>query len=225
MPLAAEILEGDEMSSLLLEQVVAGRAPAVFPLTVDQYHRMIESGILKEGEPTELIDGILVRKDRSDRGGTPMAHGPRHALTVKRADRLLRSVDAFGWHLHVQLPVTLSALQEPEPDLAVVKGRPEDYLERHPGPKEIGLLVEVSDSSLEYDRTTKQRLYAAVGIVLYWIINLVEHQVEVYEQPLAAEGRYALRTDFHRGQGLRLTLSAQQPIEFAVADILPPQDR
>src|SRR5439155_22723834 len=122
------------MSSLLLEEVIAGRAPAVLPFTVDQYHRMIESGILREGEPTELIDGILVRKDRSDRGGTAMAHGPRHALTLKRAERLLRCVDPFGWHLHVQLPVTLSATQEPEPDLAVVKGRPEDYLERHPGP-------------------------------------------------------------------------------------------
>ena len=213
------------MSSLLLEQVVAGRAPAVLPLTVDQYHRMIASGILKEGEPTELIDGILVRKDRSDRGGTPMAHGPRHALTVKRTDRLLRSVETFGWHLHVQLPVTLSAIQEPEPDLAIVKGRAEDYLARHPGPDQIGLLVEVSDSTLEYDRTTKQRLYAVAGIILYWIINLVERQVEVYEQPLAAEGRYGLRTDFRPGQSVHFLVAPQQRIELAVNDILPPQDR
>ncbi len=71
----------------------------------------------------------------------------------------------------------------------------------------------------------RQRLYAAAGIILYWIINLVERQVEVYEQPLLAEGRYALRTDFRPGQGLGLTLSAQPPIEFAVADMLAPQDR
>jgi hypothetical protein len=184
---------------------------------------MIDLGILKEGEPTELIDGILVRKDRSDRGGSPMAHGPRHSLTVKRVDRLLRSVEGFGWHLHVQLPVTLSAIQEPEPDLAVVNGQPEDYQQRHPGPEQVGLVVEVSDSTLDYDRTTKQRLYSVAGIAQYWIVNLVERQVEVYEQPLPADGRYAVRTDFRPGQSVRLGLTLNQQIELPVADILPPQ--
>src|SRR5262245_50120911 len=102
------------MSAPVLEQVVAGRSPDVLPLTVDQYHRMIETGIIREGDPRELIDGIMVRKDRSDRGENPMAHGPRHALVLKRLERLLRGVEGFGWHLHIQLPVTLSAVQEPE---------------------------------------------------------------------------------------------------------------
>jgi hypothetical protein len=210
------------MSIPLLEQVVMGRAPSLLPITVDQYHRMIESGILREGDPTELIDGVLVRKDHSDRGGNPMAHGPRHALTLKRSQRAQRAVEDFDAHLHVQLPVTLSALQEPEPDLAVVRGRPEDYQTRHPGPEDIRALLEVSDTTLEYDRTTKQRLYAAAGVGVYWILNLPENQIEVYEQPLPGEGRYAVRTDFRSGQVVRLVLGSGQQIDVAVEQLLPP---
>jgi Uma2 family endonuclease len=200
---------------------VAGRAPDIVALTVEQYHRMIEQGILPEGEPTELIDGLLVRKDRSDEGGGPMAHGPRHSLTLKRLERLLRAVEGHGCHLHPQLPVTLAATQEPEPDLAVVRGAPEDFLAHHPGPADVLAVIEVSDSTLEYDRTTKQRLYAVAGIGVYWVVNLPEGHVEVYQQPGPATGRYAVRTDFRPGQVVRLPLGAAFT-EVAVSDILPP---
>jgi hypothetical protein len=213
------------MSHSVLEQVVAGRAPGVLPLTVDQYHSMIATGILREGQPTELIDGILVRRDRSDRGGNPMSHGPRHSLTLKRTERELRGVEAFGFHLHVQLPVTLGAIQEPEPDVTVVRGKAEEYVGRHPGPADILALVEVSDSTLEYDRTTKQRLFAAAGIAPYWIVNLPEEKIEVYEQPIAAEGRYAARTEYLPGQTVRLSLSSGQHLEVPVSQILPPRNQ
>jgi Uma2 family endonuclease len=209
------------MSSSVLEQVVAGRSPGVVPLTVEQYHRMIELGILREGEPTELIDGILVRKDRADRGGNPMAHGPRHALTLKLAGRLLRPVEDWGYHLHSQLPVTLAVFQEPEPDLAVVRGRPEDYMSHHPLPADIRAIMEVSDSTLDYDRTTKQRLYATAGIAVYWIVNLVDGRVEVYEEPIPTEGRYAGHTDYAPGQVLPFVISASQQIELHVSQLFP----
>jgi len=212
------------MSDSVLEQVVAGRAPEVLPLTVDQYHSMIAAGILREGQPTELIDGVLVRRDRSDRGGDSMAHGPRHSLTLKRTERQLRAVEAYGFHLHVQLPVTLGAIQEPEPDVSVVRGKAEDYLERHPGQADILALVEVSDSTLEYDRTTKQRLFAAAGIGTYLIVNLPDERIEVYQQPLVSEGRYAARTDYVAGQTLRLVLSPTQQVEFQVSHVLLPRD-
>jgi Uma2 family endonuclease len=154
-----------------------------------------------------------------------MAHGPRHALTVKPVERVLRGVEAFGCHLHVQLPVTLADVQEPEPDVAVVRGRPEDYLTRHPAPVEIVAAVEVADSTLDYDRTTKQRLYATASIARYWLVNLRENQIEVYEQPLRAEGRYALRTDYQPGQVLSLAVTPDQQIEVAVTQVLPPQAR
>src|ERR1700730_13905121 len=111
----------------IVEQMESGQAPNVVPLTVDQYHRMIAQGILREGDSIELIDGILVRKDRADKGGEAMAHGPRHAFSVKQLQRLFRKVEERGYHLHSQLPVTLGGIQEPEPDLALVRGREEDY--------------------------------------------------------------------------------------------------
>jgi Uma2 family endonuclease len=209
------------MSPSVLAEVVAGRAPDVLPLTVDQYHQMIEQGILREGEPTELIDGILVRKDRTDQGGTPMSHGPRHSLTIKRLERLLRPVEAHGHHLHSQRPVTLGPTQEPEPDLAVVRGGPEDFQSRHPGPTDVVLIIDLSDTSLEYDRTTKQRLYAQSGIPVYWFVNLVDAQVEVYEQADGAAGKYCVRTDNRMGQSVHLA-AGPLAISAAVADILPP---
>lgn len=211
------------MSIALLEEVVAGRAPSVLPITVDQYHQMIGLGILREGAPVELIDGVLVYKNRSDRGGSAMAHGPRHALGLKRLERFLRGVEAWGFHLHLQLPVTLDTLQELEPDLAVVRGRPEDYLSHHPRPEDVLAIMEVADTTLDYDRTTKQRLYAAARLAVYWIVNLVDNRVEVYEGPLQGEGIYPMRTDCAPPQTVRLTISATQSIEGLVSDILPPE--
>ncbi len=209
------------MTAPVLEEVVAGRAPDVLPLTVDQYHRMIEQGILREGEPTELIDGILVRKDSSDRGGVPMSHGPRHALAIKRLERSLRPIEGQGCHLHPQLPITLGTTKEPEPDLAVVRGRPEDFLDHHPTPADIVVVVEVADTTLEYDRSTKQRIYAQSGIELYWIVNLPQGQVEVYQRPDAIAGRYGTRSDYGIGQMLQLTIGAFV-VGVAVNDMLPP---
>jgi len=208
------------MNAPVLEEVLAGRAPGVLSLTVDQYHRMIELGILREGEATELIDGILVRKDRSDTGGNPMAHGPRHSLVLKRLLRQLQPVASHGYHLHPQLPVTLADMQEPEPDLAVVRGQAEDFLDRHPRSSDLLASIEVSDTTLDYDRTTKQRLYAQAGIVLYWIVNIPEGQIEVYERPIPAEGRYAVRKDFGRGQLVRLEIG-NAAIEVPVDQVIP----
>jgi len=209
------------MSTPVLGEVVAGRAPDVLPLTVQQYHQMIEQGILREGQPTELIDGILVRKDRSDQGGGPMSHGRRHALTIKRLERALRSVEAHGCHLHPQLPLTLATPQEPEPDLAVVRGSPEDFQDHHPAPADVVVVIEVVDSTLDYDRSTKQRLYAQAGIGVYWIVNLPGGQIEVYEQPDAVTAKYGNRTDCGAGQVLQLTIGATV-VSVAVNDVLPP---
>ena len=190
-------------------------------LTVDQFHRMIETGILPEGEPVELIDGVLVRKDCGALGETSMAHSPRHALGITRLQRLNRLFEPHNCHVRYQLPVTLSEVQEPEPDAAVVRGLAEAYGDHHPKPGEILATIEVADSSLEYDRTTKQRLYARAGIAQYWIVNLPEEQIEVYETPVPVEGRYARRTDYKRGHTVRLTLSSTIGIDVLVSEVLP----
>ena len=117
-----------------------------------------------------MIDGLLVWKDRSARGTGPLSHDPRHASTISRLQRLGQRLDSFGCNLRVQLPVTLSDLSEPEPDVAVVKGPPEAYTDRHPAPVDIIAAIEVAHSSLRFDRSTKQRNYALAGIGQYWPI-------------------------------------------------------
>lgn len=210
------------MSVSLLEQVVTGEAPGLMPLTVDQYHQMIAQGILTDGEPVELVDGYLVWKDRSAVGRDPMSHDPRHAVTIRRLQRLDRLVEPHGYHLSVQLPVTLSGTDEPEPDIAVVEGAIDAFVDRHPGPGDLAALIEVSDSSLRFDQKSKQGRYAAARIPQYWIVNLPEYHVEVYDDPVPEEKRYARRTDFKPGQTLKLMLGTTASVEVGVSDVLPP---
>lgn len=208
------------MSATLLEQVVAGQAPSLLPLTVSQLHQMVQLGILPEGEQVELIEGVLVRKDRGEEGG--VVHGPRHALVVAQLTRLAARVEALGAHLRAQLPVTLSEHDEPEPDVAIVRGSPADYADHHPGPVDILAVLEVADTSLEYDRTTKQALYAVARIPGYVIVNLRDHHLEVFEGPNAEDGRYEHRIDLAEGETLRVSIGSGR-LEIAVEEIVPPK--
>lgn len=211
------------MNSTLLEEIVAGRTPGVLALTVEQLRRMIEAGILSEGTPVELIDGILVRKDRSEAGGGDrMAHGPRHAFALTGLQHVAARIESAGLLVRMQLPLTLSPSDEPEPDMVVVRGRREAFAGCHPGPSDVALVVEVADSSLDYDRTTKQRLYAQHGIPVYWILNLPERRFEVYDQPLPAEGRYLRRTEVLEGGAASLAVG-NAAIEIALPEVLPPR--
>ena len=209
------------MSTTLLDEVRSGTALPLVPITVDQYQLMLDTGILHDGDPIELIDGLLVRKDRSARGENEMTHNPRHALLIKRLQRLLTvPCEAVGWHFQIQLPVALTQISAPEPDVAVVRGTEEDYADRHPGPADLPLVIEVADSSLSIDRSTKQRLYANAGIPQYWLVNLPESLVEVYEHPDPATGKYALRTDYGTSQTLAWVMSPTQILEINVTDLL-----
>jgi Uma2 family endonuclease len=209
------------MSVTFLEQLAAGEAPPLVPFTVDQYHQMIRAGIIPEGAPIELLDGVLVWKDRSSAGADPMSHDPRHASAITRLQRLERRLDPARYYLRTQLPVTLTEADEPEPDVAVVRGSADSFDDHHPAPADLPALIEVSDSSLRFDRTTKQRKYALAGIGQYLIVNLREGWIEFYTEPLPAEGRYAQRTDYLTDQRVTLALDAGATLEFAVADVLP----
>jgi Uma2 family endonuclease len=204
----------------LLEEVAAGCAPPLQPLTAFQMHRMREAGILSEGTAAELIDGLLVRRNRADQGGDPMVHGPRHALSLKRLQRLERRVEGHGCHFHCQLPLALADDTEPEPDLAVVRGTPEDFARQHPGPDAVLAVFEVADSSLDTDRTTKQRIYARAGIPVYGIVNLRNGCLEVYDQPSAGRGRYARQTVLRAGQTARVPLPDGTSFEIDPAEVL-----
>jgi Uma2 family endonuclease len=167
-----------------------GEEGTPFPLTVAQYHRMICDGILIEGEPVELLDGQLVRKDRSALGANPMTVSTRHATAVARINKLSPKFDRLGCHIRIQQPITLPPSHEPEPDGAIVVGQINDYVDHHPTAKQILCVIEVAESSLKQDRTRKQRIYANSGISVYLIVNLIDRVVESYTQPLVGKGRY-----------------------------------
>jgi hypothetical protein len=206
----------------LLRRVIDGEALDLFQFTVDQYHEMIQTGILPEGAPVELLDGILVLKDRRDAGGDPMTYGSRHALAVKKTDRVLDTlVVAHRCHTRCQLPVTIPPDHEPEPDVVVVVGEMDDYAEQHPEPAQTLAVVEVADSSLRHDRGTKQRIYADANVPTYWVVDVEAGQVEVYTNPQPGSGRYAELRTHVRGETVELALSNGAAVTVAVDDVLP----
>jgi Uma2 family endonuclease len=165
--------------------------------TLDEYHRMIAGGVLTDGEPVELLDGYLVRK---------VARGTPHDSALDELEGLLGPLLPAGWFLRGQRAGTLPP-SEPEPDLAVVRGPRSRYRAAHPTAADIGLLVEVSDSSLAIDRTDKLVIFAAAGVPVYWVVNIPDRRVEVYARPTA--GGYADATHFAVGQDVPVALEGR----------------
>lgn len=195
----------------------------LFPLDVDRYHRMIESGILPEGEPFELIDGCLVQKDRSAVGEGPMTVGLGHAWVISELGDLTPRLRRMGCYMRVQLPLALPPFDEPEPDGAVVRGSNRDYRDRHPGAADATCVIEVADSSLLRDRTIKLRIYAAAAIPIYVIINLVDRVVEVYSEPMGkgSRARYGRQETLSGRQKVLLPAGRGRFLRVPVASLLP----
>lgn len=142
--------------------------------TVDEYHRMVEAGILHEDDRVELLDGEIVEM-------TPI--GPRHAGTVNLLNRLLIEGLRGRGVVTPQNPFLLDYRSEPQPDLCVARPRDDDYREGHPRPPDLLLVIEVSDSSLLWDRNRKVPRYAARGVPEVWLVDLTTNHLEVYRQP------------------------------------------
>jgi Uma2 family endonuclease len=148
--------------------------PAKHRFTVGQYYKMAEVGILDIEQRTELIDGEIIEM-------SPI--GTKHAACLSKMADLLRDRTRDLAAVRQQNPVRLSDRSEPQPDIAVVSDRQDYYADKHPTPSEIFLLIEVSDSTLKYDREVKAPLYARAGIPELWIANLEAQVFEVYRQP------------------------------------------
>jgi len=181
--------------------------------TVDEYHKLIEVGILTENDRLELIDGYLVEK---------MPHDPIHDGTLQKVNRRLLRLLPPGWEARVQMAITLSR-SEPEPDLAIVRESTDLYMSRHPSGQDFGIVIEVSNSSLDSDRDDKIPMYARDGIPVYWIVNLVHRQVEVYEQPTGASPSptYGLQKIYKSGDSISFVLGGVNVGTVAVVDLLP----
>jgi Uma2 family endonuclease len=148
-------------------------------LTVADYHRLGEAGVLRKGDRVELLEGQLV--DMS-----PI--GPRHALAIDLLNRLLPGALGEQAWLRVQNPIVLDDASEPQPDFAVVRHPWSGYPDAHPRPPDILLLIEVADSSLEFDLGAKLELYARAGIREFWVVDLTSNRVLVHRSP--GDGRY-----------------------------------
>ncbi len=155
-------------------------------LTLDEYHRLGEAGILGEDDRVELLDGQLV--DMS-----PI--GPRHALAVDALTELLVVALAGRAAVRVQNPVEIGRGTEPNPDIAVVRRPWNGYPRAHPRPEDVFLLVEVADTSLATDRGAKLELYARAGIREIWIVDLTTDGVLVYSNPSEAAYASLVRAD------------------------------
>ena len=198
-----------------------GRA-VPYRFTVEQYHEMIARGILREGEPYELIHGRIVRKDRSTAGEDPVTIGDHHIWAVTKLGKVGRRLERLGCYMRTQQPVLLPPFDEPEPDGAIAVGTEDDYLDRKPGAGDVLCVIEVSDSSLRYDRTVKQQIYADSGIPVYVIVNLPEQAVEVYTQPLAGTGRYGQGVTLTGGQKVHFPAPGGKELVVPARQLLPP---
>jgi Uma2 family endonuclease len=204
------------MSVAVASKPVARVAPSLGSLrqfSVAEYHRMIETDILTEEDKVELLNGYVVLK---------MPRNPPHDSTISALNRLLSGIIQANWILRIQSAVTF-ALSEPEPDLVLARGSWRDYSARHPDGGDIGLLIEVADSSLSRDRDEKGPIYAEAGVVEYWIVNLVGRQIEVYSNPTGTgpNASYSGHQVYHSGDSVPLILDGITIAQFAVQDILP----
>ncbi len=179
------------------EHAVLTHPPAVSirPLTVADYHKMGEVGIFGKCERVELIEGQLVAM-------SPI--GSPHFAAVNEFNRALVKAVEDRAIISVQNPVRLNDRTEPEPDVAVLRPRDDRYRQALPGPDDVLLIIEVADSSIDYDRGVKRTLYARHGIPEFWIADLDLARVEVYRTPEPDLGRYTSFSNVDRDGSLEV---------------------
>lgn len=187
---------------------------------VEQYHRLIDEGILPEDGSYELLHGLILKKDNGTLGEQTLGHKPPHALVVALLSSLIVRVNNLQRHLRIQLPVVLGPEDAPEPDASIVRGTARDYSQRLPGAGDVFCVIEVAHSSLERDENEKLPMYAAAGIPQCVLINLRNGVVEDYTEPNTAAATYGRRLTLSKGQLIRLTLGTEF-LDVDVAELLP----
>lgn len=175
--------------------------------TVGQYHQMIESGILTDRDRIELLQGEIIEM-------SPI--GMQHAACVDRMTELLVRKLGDRAIVRVQNPIQLGTRSEPQPDFSILQRRPDFYANGHPQPQDVFALVEVSDTTIEFDRTVKVPLYAQDSIPEVWIVDLNAQAIQVYREP--SSSCYQQVQSFRRGQSL--SFQAFTTIPFSVEQLL-----
>jgi Uma2 family endonuclease len=179
-------------------------------ISVARYHHWMSTGVFSDNQRLELLDGVIVEK---------MIKNPPHVLATSECVAQFNALVPPGWTVRSQDPITL-ARSEPEPDVAVVRGKRSDYATRHPTLGEIALVIEVSDSTLTTDRY-KAGIYAAAGIPIYWIVNLPERVVEVYSSPTpGTDGQYGEQRIYQGNDEVPVVLEGQTIGNVRVSELL-----
>ena len=185
-------------------------------MSVERYHQLIDDGAFTPNDHVELIHGMVIQK---------MSKNPPHIMTLKILFSLLTKLlaDSILWHVSKEDPITLSD-SEPEPDCAIIRGRFQDYPHGNPTPADTGLVIEVSDSTLGFDRNVKRIIYAENKIRHYWIVNIPEDKIEVYSEPFSTGERadYRYQTVYLAGESVPIVLDGEEIGRIHVSDILPP---
>jgi len=187
--------------------------PPVRRLSVAEYHKMGEVGILSEDERIELIDGVIIEM-------SPI--GSEHAATVKKLNQLFsNSLSPSEAMIGIQDPVILDDGTEPQPDISILRSKDDAYASEHPRPSDVLLIVEVADTSVEEDRTIKLPRYAACGIPEVWLVNIPEKKIEAYHTPVGEKENagYKIRVEYRESD--TLSPAAFPNIKIAVAAVLP----
>jgi len=182
-------------------------------LTVAEYQQLIDHDILTDEDEVELLEGYIVLK---------MPRSPPHDYSVDELQKFFFRTIPDRWTVMGQTVVSLPD-SRPEPDLSVARGPRSQYRNQHPSPAELALVVEVADSSLACDRTDKGRIYARESIPVYWIVNVVDRQIEVYTDPTGPVSVpvYRRRQDYAAGSSVPVVLDGTTVGTLAVDDVLP----
>jgi Uma2 family endonuclease len=193
--------------------VTASIRPPTRLWTRDEYHRIAELGLFAPEERLELLNGEILKKV------SPQSYG--HAQCVRLTAEVLRALFAVGYHVSEEKPIVLTDASEPEPDVVLVRGALRQA-SGHPTPATAALVVEVSESTLEFDRAEKAAAYARSGIAEYWIVNLRARCLEVHRDPGPIEnGRYGYRLRRIVPAEDQITTLERPEQHIAVADLLP----
>lgn len=187
----------------------------------DEYDKLVQFGVLTKEDKVELLEGYMVLK---------MPANPPHDYAVMRTAKMLDRVAPAGWTMRSQVGTRLTE-SRPEPDVALARGTDRDYAARQPGPTDLGLVVEVSDSSLTRDEQDKTRIYARDLIPVYWVVNLVDRRVEVFTDPTGPlpapanpgdpDPHYRSRTDYPSGAAVPVVLDGATVGTVPVDELLP----
>ena len=184
----------------------AAFTPTRMRITTDRYQKMVATGVLTKYDRIELIEGEMLNM-------API--GPKHATVADRLARLFMLAVHDAAIVSCGRPVNLGDFSDPQPDVMLLKPRLDDYSNAHPSAADVLLLIEVSDSTLTFDQSTKLSLYARYGVSEYWVVDVEGKRIVVYREP-AAKG-YVRKLEFSAPNAI--SPQAFPDVEVAVREI------